>query len=224
MPTKNTRDRHEANFDKHLRWMTWTTNIKMMRWKISEKTWFDIDLKWDLYLSKHSFKRWHFWRISMETTWRWRHLQRNSSGSAKIETLKTTFKLFTKISPYQIRHRLEVKQKDWRSPQLVPISTLLYTARKNVKTSFWMDRHIFFGGVFCGDARTTRLWVVSVGNVKFVRLLCFSGFRLSLDPYVWSKNLNKFQSGFHFLKHMINDTDVICVCKDIYMVFNKSIL
>lgn len=89
----------------------------------------------------------------------------------------TFYRYLPRFPPYQIRHRLEVKQKDWRSPQLVPISTLLYTARKNVKTSFWMDRHIFFWGVFCGDARTTRLWVVSVGNVKFVRLLCFSGFR-----------------------------------------------
>lgn len=110
--------------------------------------------KMDLYLSKHLSNDGTFG----ESAWKQPGddvKQRNSSGSAKIETLKTAFKVFTKISPYQIRHGFEGKQKDWRSPQMVPIS-IQYISCQNKPSkrhSEWTGK--FFWGVFCGDARTT---------------------------------------------------------------------
>lgn len=129
----------------------------------------------DLYLSKHLFNDGTFG----ESVWKQPGddvKQRNSSGSAKIETLKTSFKVFTKISPYQIRHRCEVKKRLEITSIGPHFHTSIYCQKKR-QNIILNGPAYFFWGVFCGDARTTRLWVVSVGYVKFVRLLCFSGFR-----------------------------------------------
>ena len=194
------------------------TNIKMMRWTISEKTWFDIDLKW-IYIFQNIFltialleNQCGFHNLDMTRSF-------DSESSPFLRYLRR-FARFSNPSPFW-----RSKQKDWRSPQLVPISTQKNTVSKNVKTSFWMDRQILFffwggGGYFVGmqgrrDVVGRISWVC-----KFVRLLysfsMFERFQVILIPYVWSQNLNKFQSRFHVLKQMIIDTDVICVCKDIF--------
>ena len=137
----------------------WYENsVKKMIWHWS---------KMDLYLSKHLFNDGTFG----ESVWKQPGddvKQRNSSGSAKIETLKTSFKVFTKISPYQIRHRCEVKKRLEITSAGPHFHTKEYCQNKTVKTSFWMDRHIFLGGGILWGCKDDPV----VGRISWVCKIC----------------------------------------------------
>lgn len=150
--------------------MTWTTNIKMMRWKISEKTWFDIDLKW-IYIFQNIFQT-----MALLENQRGNNLEMTSNSETHPDQQRS--RLWKQRSRYLRRFppiksvtvsKGNKKIGDHLSWSRFPYNT--YPARTNRQNVILNGLAYFFEGVFCGDARTTGCCGCISWVSKFVGLL-----------------------------------------------------